>query len=128
MTSTRTLLHRWFEEVWNKGHEDVIDELMAPDCIAHGLTDADGKELRGVAPYKAFFRKFRADFTDINIDLSHALTEGDGIAARCVVTGKHVPSGKPIKFTGMTLTRWRDGKIVEAWNNFDFHEIERQLS
>jgi hypothetical protein len=32
-----------------------------------------------------------------------------------------------VKFSGMVISRWRDGKIVEAWNNFDFHLMELQL-
>jgi len=33
----KSVLHRWFEEVWNKGREEAIDELFAEDGIAHGL-------------------------------------------------------------------------------------------
>ena len=38
----KALIHRWFEEVWNKGREEVIDELFAADGIAHGLADESG--------------------------------------------------------------------------------------
>ena len=34
-----TILHRWFEEVWNKGKAELIDEMIAPECVAHGLDD-----------------------------------------------------------------------------------------
>ena len=34
------ILHRWFEEVWNNGRTEVIDEMIAPDTIAHGLEDS----------------------------------------------------------------------------------------
>jgi hypothetical protein len=34
----------------------------------------------------------------------------------------------PVEFTGMTFLRVRDGKIVEAWNNFDFATMNAQLS
>ena len=34
-----TILHRWFEEVWNKRRTEVIDEMIAPNAIAHGLED-----------------------------------------------------------------------------------------
>jgi len=36
-------------------------------------------------------------------------------------------TGKPIKFSGMVISRWKGGKIVEAWNNFDLHLVEQQL-
>ena len=35
----KTILHRWFEEVWNNGRTEVIDEMIAPHAIAYGLED-----------------------------------------------------------------------------------------
>jgi hypothetical protein len=29
----KTLIHRWFDEVWNHGREDTVDELFALDGI-----------------------------------------------------------------------------------------------
>ncbi len=34
---------------------------------------------------------------------------------------------QPMEITGITIVRMRDGKIVEAWNNFDFMSMFRQL-
>lgn len=31
------ILDRWFEEVWNDGRAEAIDELAAPDIVSHGL-------------------------------------------------------------------------------------------
>ena len=33
----KALVRRWFEEVWNKGREEAIDEMFAEDGVAHGL-------------------------------------------------------------------------------------------
>jgi len=33
----------------------------------------------------------------------------------------------PVDFTGMTIVRIKNGKIVEAWNNFDFMTLHRQV-
>lgn len=128
MTGALTLVHRWFEEVWNRGNEQAIDEMMADDCIAHGLTDESGNEMRGVAPYKAFFRNFRTSFPDIQVQVEDCLVDGDRIAARCLVTGTQSASNKPVRFTGMTIVRHKNGKILEAWNNFDFQAMNQQLA
>ena len=38
MTVTnKALARRWFEEVWNRGAQDVVDELLAPHAITHGI-------------------------------------------------------------------------------------------
>ncbi len=62
------------------------------------------------------------------------ITEGDLTVARCTVTAKHTgeglgkpPKGNPIEFTGMTMARIKDGKIAEAWNNFDFMTMFQQM-
>jgi len=50
------------------------------------------------------------------------------------VTGTHQgemlgvsASNRPIEFTGITILRVKDGKIVEAWNNFDFQALSKQI-
>jgi hypothetical protein len=39
----RTIARRYFEEVWNQGKVDVLDELLAPDYINH--TPSSGRIL-----------------------------------------------------------------------------------
>lgn len=133
-TEGKTLAHRWFEEVWNKGRAEAIDEMLAEDGIAHGLADASGNDLRGPADFKPFFHNFRAAFPDIQVTVEDTVAEGDKLAARCTVTGTHGGEGiglaatnRAVTFTGMCLLRIKDGKIVEAWNNFDFMSMFQQL-
>jgi steroid delta-isomerase-like uncharacterized protein len=133
-TENDTLVHRWFEEVWNKGRADAIDEMFADDGIAHGLADASGNELRGPASFKSFFYSFRDAFPDIQVTVEDTVAEGDKLAARCSVRGTHAGDGiglratnQPVTFTGICILRIVDGKIVEAWNNFDFMTMFQQL-
>jgi predicted ester cyclase len=32
-----------------------------------------------------------------------------------------------VEFTGMVIVRIKDGKFVEAWNNFDFLTMNQQI-
>lgn len=128
------LLRRWFEEVWNKGREEAIAEMFAEDGIAHGLAEAGGEPLRGASGFKPFYRRFRAAFPDIEVEVEDTISEGDKVAARCTVRGKHqsdslgfAATQQPMEISGMTIVRVRDGKIVEAWNNFDFMSMFQQL-
>ena len=129
-----TLAHEWFDEVWNKRKVETIDRLLAEDVIAHGLVDEMGNELRGPCEFKTFFVQFTKAFPDIHVEVADTISEGDKIAARCMVTGTHrgdtlgVPgSNRPVRFTGVAILRIKDGKIVEAWNNFDFQTLSRQI-
>ena len=129
-----SLVRRWFEEVWTKGRADAIDEMFAEDGVAHGLADESGAELRGPANFRAFHGKFREAFPGIEVVVDDAISEGDKVAARCTVRARHegdslgfAATKRQVEFTGMTFARVRDGKIVEAWNNFDFMSMFRQL-
>jgi steroid delta-isomerase-like uncharacterized protein len=128
------LVRRWFEEVWNRGRAEAIDEMFAEEGVAHGLADESGAELRGPAHFRVFHRKFRDAFPDIEVVVEDTVSEGDKVAARCTVRGRHrgdslgfKATDSPVEFTGMTFARIRDGKIVEAWNNFDFMSMFQQL-
>jgi steroid delta-isomerase-like uncharacterized protein len=128
------LIRRWFEEVWNKGRAEAIEEMFAPDGVAHGLADESGQELRGPTGFKPFFHRFRDAFPDVEVVVEQTVSEGDLVAARCTVRGRHhgdtlgfAATERPVEFTGMTIGRIRDGKIVEAWNNFDFMTMFQQL-
>lgn len=130
----KALLHRWFEEVWNKGRAEAIDELFAEDGIANGLADETGKPLRGPSSFKAFHQKFRDAFPDLEVILEDTVAEGDKVAGRCIVRGRHQGDGlgyaatqQPVEFTGITIARFREGQIVEAWNNFDFMSMFQQI-
>ena len=132
--ANRALVHRWFEEVWNKGRVDAIDEMFASDGIAHGLPADSGQPLRGSDGFKAFHQKFRGAFPDIVVTVEDTVVEGDKVAARCHVRARHTGDSlglaathQPIEISGMTIARVKGGKIVEAWNNFDFLSLYQQI-
>jgi hypothetical protein len=60
LEENKTLIRRWFEEVWNKGRADAIAEIMAEDAVAHGLSEDAAKPLRGPAGFLPFHAQFRA--------------------------------------------------------------------
>jgi steroid delta-isomerase-like uncharacterized protein len=128
------LVRRWFEEVWNKGREEAVDELFDEEGVAHGLAGENEAELRGPDDFKVFHRKFLEAFPGVEVVVDDVISEGDKVAARCTVRGRHgggslgfAATERPVEFTGMTFARVRGGKIVEAWNNFDFMSMFRQL-
>ncbi len=130
----KALFRRWFEEVWNRGRAEAIDEMFAEDGVAHGLADAAGQPLRGPAGFRPFFRSFRDAFPDIEVVVEDVIAEGDKVAALCSVQATHggdalgfAATGRAVEIGGMTFARVRGGKIVEAWNNFDFMAMFQQL-
>ena len=87
---TSTIVHEWFEQVWNQGRAEAIDDLLADDAIVHGLKDADGKQIIGKDAFKPFYEAFRTAFPDMKIEVEECLRDGERMAFRCVVRGTHL--------------------------------------
>jgi steroid delta-isomerase-like uncharacterized protein len=129
----KQLSRRWFEEVWNQGSDRAIDELLAPDGIAHGL-GGGGKSLQGPQHFREFWRRFRGAFPDLRVRVEDVIAEGDKTAVRFSFEGTHAGdhlglprTHKKVLATAMSFIRWRDGKIIEGWNEFDESGMLRQL-
>ena len=134
LEKNKALLQRWFDEVWNEGREEAIGEMFAEDGVAHGLSEDVSHPITGPEQFIPFHHTFRGAFPDIKVEIADMIAEGDKVVARCTVRGKHAgdnlgiaASQSPVDFTGIAIVRIRDGKIVEAWNNFDFLRMNRQV-
>jgi len=128
MAVDRSILRRWFSELWTKGRTEIIDELVAPDCVIHGLMDEHGAQMKGPKPMKGFYQAIRAQFRDLRIDVEETLADKGRVVARCLVRGTDATTGTPVQFGGVAIVRTRRGKIVEGWNYFDFHHMAQQIS
>jgi steroid delta-isomerase-like uncharacterized protein len=130
----KALIQRWFQEVWNQGDSKVIDELLAEDAVIHGLVDASGNPVTGLPAFHEFHSQFRGAFPNINVSVDDVIADGDRVVARCSVRGTHTgdhlgfaPTDATIQFGGIAIVRIKDGKIIEAWNQFDFLTMNKQL-
>ncbi len=130
----KEMMYRWFEEVWNKGHEEVVGELFASDGVAYGLAGGGVEPVRGPAGFMAHYRSVRDALPDVTITVEDTVAENDMIAARCVVRGTHTGEGlgvaathKPVEITGLLISRIKGGKTVECWNSFDLLSLYRQI-
>ena len=127
------IFRRWFEEVWNQGKEAAIDELFAGDGVAHGL-GPPGEIVRGPAAFKPFWAKLRGAFPDIHFTVDGTVSEGDIVGGRWSATMTHqgdqlgVPATlKAQTVTGMSFIKIANGKVTDAWNNWDQHVFIREL-
>ena len=126
-----SLLHRWFDEVWNQKREEAIDEMMAEDVVVHGLP---GGPIVGRESFKPFYRSFVTAVPDIHVTVEDVVTEGDKMSCRCTVRGTHTgdglgfaPTNQPVEFTGGGLCIIKDGRFQEVWNEFDFMRMYTQV-
>jgi predicted ester cyclase len=120
-----TLLHQWFNEVWNQNQEDSIDKLMTTESHAHGII-APGQP-KGPAGFKLFYHGFKDQFDNIHINVKDVISQDDMECAHTEVTATHKETGKNVKFSGLCMARIEGGKIAEAWNHYDFLDMYQQL-
>lgn len=128
--TARDLGRRWFEEVWNQGRREAIAEFLHPGCVIHdGETDSIGPE-----GFHQFFDRIRGTFSEMHVAVEGIIAEGDSACVRWSCTAKHTggalgipPSGKTIHITGITILRVSDGKVSEAWQNWDMLGMLEQI-
>jgi steroid delta-isomerase-like uncharacterized protein len=130
MSNQKELIIRWFEEVWNKGRREAIDEMLPPDFVVHeGDLNTKGPE-----GFKIFFDRMRTAFSDIQVTPHEAVSDGAYAYLRWAVTMRHTgdglgmpASGKRVRTTGMTLVRFQNGRFAEAWQNWDMLGVMEQI-
>ena len=118
-----SLTCRWMDQVWNNGHEDAIDEMLDSNAVVHGI---EGINEPGPQGFKAFYHSFRQQFPQVHVEVDDVYRDGEFENSRCTVDAT-TAIGQTVHFTGMTCLRIINGKITEAWNNFDFKTMYEQL-
>jgi steroid delta-isomerase-like uncharacterized protein len=126
----KVIVLRHWEEVVSKGKLDLIDEIFAPDFVAH---EAD-QDIRGPEGVRQFILMLRAAFPDLQVTVEDVLAEGDKVVQRWSAHGSHqgelmglAPSGKRISVAGMTISRFEEGKVAEEWELYDMMGMMQQL-
>jgi predicted ester cyclase len=116
-----------FEEA-ARGNFDALPAIVSPDYVLHpdGIKGADG-----LAEMVEGYRKALAGLT---VTIDHQFAEGDYVATRCTFRGRHEgelmgtsPTGRDVEFTGLTISRCRDGKIEEEWEIADVVSLMQQI-
>jgi len=129
--ANKTILRRFYEELFNQGHLSVADEIVAENYVDHNPAPGEQPGREGL---KGFVTYLRAGFPDIHFSVDDQLAEGDKVFTRWTATGAHqgefagVPAtGKPVNVAGMSVYRVGNGQIQEGWNNWDALGMMQQL-
>ena len=124
----------FFDSVWSKGDFSVLDTLIAPDAVDHSTVGGAVKTEKGSASFRAIVSTFRRAMPDVALTIEDEVYAADMVAHRWSLTGTDTggflgrpPTGQRVTFTGTTLARMRDGKIVERWANVDELGLLQQL-
>jgi steroid delta-isomerase-like uncharacterized protein len=127
---TEALAHRWHLDVVQAGHLATVDEIATSDVLLH----VNGQEIRGVEGAKQLATALRAALSDIKITHHEALVTDDRVTIRWTSDATHrgeylgvPPTGKRIHIEGLDLFHVRNGKITEAWIEYDNLSVLQQM-
>lgn len=122
----KAIVVRWFTEFWGENVDlSVVDAIAAPDML---LKYSLHEPRRGHADIKAFMTDFRAAFPDLKFwGTADLIAEGDYVVGQWEGGGTHTgpafsdflvgslpaATGRKMHFTGTTVLKVVDGRIVE---------------
>jgi predicted SnoaL-like aldol condensation-catalyzing enzyme len=125
---------RWFSDIIAHGQLAVADEIFAANHIIHDPHAPPGGWPNGPEGLKMVASGFGGGFSDWDITLADQIAEGDMVATRWIARATHTgplqgmpATGKTVRVTGVNVTRFAEGKIVESWFNFDMLTLLQQL-
>lgn len=117
------LITRYFQEVWNEGHVDALDELLTPDYLNHSPSTPNPP--RGPAGLKPIVRAMREAIPDLHYEILDTVVAPDKAAVYLRVTGTQ--AGKAIDVRQMQIEWIKDGRIWQHWRITDELAMMRQV-
>lgn len=121
-----------FIQVWGDGNLDVIDELAAPSLVVR--YPVISQVIRSSREFRHVIAGFRSAFPDSALRVDEEIAEGEKVVVRWTFSGTHkgsfmgIPAtGKKVTWTGITIYRIADGRVVEERGEEDFVGFLREV-
>jgi predicted ester cyclase len=125
------LVRRFYEELWNRWDDSLVDEVLAADFEFRGSL---GDLTRGRNEWRSYRDKVRGAIPDFHNEIVELVACSERAAAHLVYTGHHHGvlfghhgHGAPIRYEGAAFFRCARGQLVAAWVLGDTDALRRQL-
>ena len=112
---------RALEDVCSGKDPAGIEEVYSPRFVDH----VNALEYHGTDGARRSVALYRELFPDLQFVVEEQVTEGNRVASRWTLHGTH--RGRRVRLTGIVISRFEDGQIVEDWAASDTMELVRQL-
>lgn len=131
LEENKALVRRLIYEDINPGNADVAAQIIAPDFFDH--TNPPGMQ-HGLQGHNMIVAVFKSAFSDYGFEIEDMLAEGDRVAARLTMHGRHtgdflgIPAtGRSVNVAGIHILRIENGRIAEHWGTNDDLGFMQQL-
>ncbi len=125
-------MQRCFEEVWNGGNLGAIPEMVSDRYVSYSTQR--GETGRGLAAFEQNVRNWRAAMPDLHYAIDSVAGAGDWLETRLTLTGTLTgslgdtePTGRSVYHRFSLLSRYEDGKCVEATTCSDSASFAKKL-
>ena len=132
LESNKALVRRLYEEGFNEGNLDVVDELVAPDVVTHDPIILDAPT--GPDSIRGGIEMIRTAFPDFHVEVLDLLAEGDRVASFLSMSGTNTgdyrrggATHKKGTMRAFFLWRVADGRLAESWGMADRFQFLQQL-
>jgi steroid delta-isomerase-like uncharacterized protein len=131
-TQENKAIARRFIQIWGKGNLDIIDELAAPSISVQ--YPVMPQVIQGSKRFRRVMEGFRSAFPDSDLQIEEEIAEDNKVVICWIFSGTHqgsllgIPAtGKKVRWTGITIYRIADGKVLEERGEEDFLGFFRQI-
>ena len=128
----KSLLRRYYSELWNAWSTTALEELISRDIVSRGSI---GTAVNGIEEFKQYVSKIRAAFPDFHNHIEELIGEGDKIVARLTYTGTHrgelfgfSGTERKITYQGIVIFQFREGNILSGFALGDTESLKRQIA
>lgn len=121
VNDTAAFIRTYYERVYNLRDVDYLRQHLHPEVVGRGPGIED--EVRGIEQVVEFSQYVYRVYDDYRLEVNDVVADGDNVVVRGTVTARHIPTGKPVRFCGMTLYRLEQGLIREYWRCYDRHDL-----
>jgi steroid delta-isomerase-like uncharacterized protein len=128
----KSIVHRLYEEVWNKRNLAVMNELVSPSHALHGPLYT-GPAI-GPQVYRRQVSMFVAGFPDVRFVIEDTVAEEDKVVVCWTFSGTHqgefmgVPAtNKKVSVDGITIHILAKGIIMDSYVSLDMWGLMQQL-
>jgi steroid delta-isomerase-like uncharacterized protein len=127
----KAIVREHLEVLFNQRRVDRTGETVADDYRDHGALPGQAPGLEGA---KQKWAGYLAAFPDGRITIDDMVAEGDKVAVRWTGEGTQQgellgipPTGRHVRFMGISIYRLAGGKIAQQWERWDKLELLQQL-
>jgi steroid delta-isomerase-like uncharacterized protein len=118
----KAMVHR-IEEAVAKGDLEALDDLYAADVVDHNPFPEQAPGLEGL---KQKVSALNEAFPDQKLSVDFLVAEGDTVVDHWTASSTHrgelmgiSPSNNEVVVTGISIYRFKGGKVAEEWTEFD---------